>query len=134
MSRSELSRPAVFDSPRALLVILGLLCLLATGEQGRVTMAHILLAALVSSVAGFGFSATCGAMLFDLHADHVQVVQLMITCSIASQTAMTSDGRRHINWPGLSIFRRSSCAGRHPTTEPVRSPVGCRDPRAAVPV
>ena len=38
------------------------------------TMAAVLVAALTSSIAGFAFSAICGAMLFHLPEDPVQVV------------------------------------------------------------
>lgn len=44
---------------------------------GVTAMAAITLASMISSIAGFAFSAICGAMLFHLVADPVQVVQVV---------------------------------------------------------
>jgi hypothetical protein len=51
-------------------------------------MAAVFVAALTSSIAGFAFSAICGAMLFHLLDDPVQVVEIMMICSIAGQALM----------------------------------------------
>jgi len=67
-------------------------------------MAAIALASLVSSIAGFAFSAIAGAMLFHLMKDPVQVVQLMMTCSIANQAAMTWNVRQEIDWRALAAY------------------------------
>lgn len=69
------------------------------------------LGALLSSIAGFAFSPICGAVLFHLGEDPVRLVQIMITCSIANQTAMTWAGRRAIDWRGLSRFLAGGTAG-----------------------
>jgi len=45
----------------------------------------IFFAAAVSSIAGFAFSAICGAMLFHLLAAPLDVVEIMLLCSIAIQ-------------------------------------------------
>jgi len=74
------------------------------GSHIEIIMLAIALSALVSSIAGFAFSAICGAMLFHLSSDPVQVVQVMITCSIANQAAMTWIARRGIDWQGLSVY------------------------------
>jgi uncharacterized membrane protein YfcA len=76
-----------------------------------IVMMAIMLASLVSSIAGFAFSAICGAMLFHLESDPVQVVQLMITCSIANQLAMTWAMRRDISWAGLSPYLAGGILG-----------------------
>ena len=47
-----------------------------------IVMAAVALASVISSIAGFAFSAICGAMLFHLAGDRVQIVQIMIVCSI----------------------------------------------------
>jgi hypothetical protein len=67
-------------------------------------MAAVAVASAVSSIAGFAFSAICGAMVFHLPVDRVQLVEIMITCSIASQAAMTWAMRRDIDWRGVSVF------------------------------
>lgn len=67
--------------------------------------------ALLSSIAGFAFSPICGAVLFHLGEDPVRLVQIMITCSIANQAAMTWAGRRDIDWNGLSRFLAGGAAG-----------------------
>lgn len=67
-------------------------------------MGTIAAASVVSSIAGFAFSAICGAMLFHLVPSTVQAVQIMILCSIANQAAMTWSLRRDIDWRALGVF------------------------------
>jgi uncharacterized membrane protein YfcA len=74
------------------------------GSPNAVVMAAILLASFVSSIGGFAFPAICGAMLFRLVADPVQVVQMMMACGIANQAAMIWSLRRKIVWRELSVF------------------------------
>jgi uncharacterized membrane protein YfcA len=84
-----------------------LLCAIMISRDGayaETSMLAIAAASLVSSIAGFAFSAVCGAMLFHLPGDPVQVVQIMMTCSIANQAAMTWTMRRNIDWQGLWIY------------------------------
>lgn len=73
------------------------------GHGARIMMA-ISLASLVSSIAGFAFSAICGAILFHFHDDPVHIVQIMIICSIANQAAMTWATRGDIDWRGLKVY------------------------------
>lgn len=77
-------------------------------------MVAIALASLMSSIAGFAFSAVAGAMLFHLLDDPVRVVQLMITCSIANQAMMTWDVRREIDWRGLTVYITGGMLGLVP--------------------
>jgi uncharacterized membrane protein YfcA len=79
--------------------------------HGAAVMAAITMASIVSSIAGFAFSAICGAMLFHFHDDPVQVVQIMITCSIANQAAMTWAARREIDWRGLNVYFAGGAVG-----------------------
>ena len=71
---------------------LGLGFLLAEGAVlqavvgSAVPMLAVLLASMVSSIAGFAFSALCGALLFHLMENPVYTVQVMIVCSIAIQS------------------------------------------------
>jgi uncharacterized membrane protein YfcA len=82
------------------------ICLALSSQDGLkpVVIGVIFLASAVSSIAGFAFSAVCGAMLFHLSSDPVQIVQIMIVCSIANQTAMVWSLRGALRWRELSIF------------------------------
>jgi len=67
-------------------------------------MVGVFAAAMVSSIAGFAFSAICGAMLFPLINNPVEVVELMMACSIAGQAWMTWTLRRSLARRPLSLF------------------------------
>ena len=56
----------------------------SNGQHVELIMLAIAVASLISSVGGFAFSALCGAMLFHLSDNPVQVVQVLVTCSIAN--------------------------------------------------
>jgi uncharacterized protein len=79
--------------------------------HGLIMMVGIAVASLVSSIAGFAFSAICGAILFHISDDPVQIVQIMMTCSIANQLAMTWAARNDIDWRGLDIYVVGGLAG-----------------------
>src|ERR1700722_3661122 len=81
------------------------------GGHGIAIMMAIALASFLSSIAGFAFSAICGAMLFHLDNDTVQIVQLMIICSIANQATMTWAGRRDIDWRGIRVYFSGGLVG-----------------------
>jgi uncharacterized protein len=68
------------------------------------TMLAVFAAALVSSVAGFAFSAICGALLFHLIDDPVHAVEIMMVCSVGGQATMVWSLRRKIDWHALSPF------------------------------
>ena len=110
------ARPGAANSLAHWLALAGasLLCAVLVAQHGfhiGAIMLAIGLAALLSSIAGFAFSAICGAMLFHLSHDPVQVVQIMITCSIANQAAMTLGMRRDIDWQGLSVYLAGGAFG-----------------------
>src|SRR5262245_63166186 len=69
-----------------------------------VPMLAVLLASTVSSIAGFAFSALCGALLFHLMENPVYTVQVMIVCSIAIQSFSVAALRRSIDWRSLHMF------------------------------
>ena len=71
----------------------------------------ILAASLASSVAGFAFSAICGAMLFHLIDDPVRAVQIMMVCSVGGQSLMVWSLRREIPWRALSVFLAGAALG-----------------------
>lgn len=95
----------------ALAAYAGVLTLATPASVSPWAMAAVFVAALSSSIAGFAFSAICGAMLFHLLDDPVQVVQIMMICSIAGQTLMVWSLRRDIDWHGLRPFLVGAAAG-----------------------
>jgi hypothetical protein len=68
------------------------------------SLAAILIASAVSSIAGFAFSALCGAFLFNLMESPVYAVQVMIVCSIAIQLFSVATLWRSIAWRSLPPF------------------------------
>ncbi len=73
--------------------------------NGSVVVAlAIFVAALTSGIAGFAFSGICGALLFHLMNGPVQIVRLMMACSIANQTMGVWAVRRAVHWPSLRPF------------------------------
>lgn len=66
-------------------------------------MAVVFVAATLSSVAGFAFSAICGALLFYLMPP-ITAVQLMMVCSIAIQGLSVLALRQSIDWRVLLRF------------------------------
>lgn len=79
--------------------------------RGAAVMVAIFGASLVSSIAGFAFSAVAGAILFHLQYDHVRIVAIMITCSIANQTVMTWALRHDIDWRDLRRYFTGGALG-----------------------
>ena len=74
-------------------------------------MAAVFVAALISSVAGFAFSAICGAILFHLVDDPVRAVQIMMVCSLGGQAIMTWSLRRAVCWRALAAFALGGAVG-----------------------
>jgi len=71
----------------------------------------IFAAALLSSVAGFAFSAICGAILFHLIDNPIRGVQIMMVCSVGGQMLMVWALRRDIVWRELSPFLVGAAIG-----------------------
>jgi hypothetical protein len=88
---------------------LGLLisaCIFLSTEDSPAAAASLVavfLASIVSSIAGFAFSALCGALLFHLM-NAVHAVQVMIVCSIAIQLFGVAALWRSIDWRSLPVF------------------------------
>ncbi|HWK45552.1 MAG TPA: sulfite exporter TauE/SafE family protein [Stellaceae bacterium] len=77
---------------------------------GVVAMLAILISALISSIAGFAFSALAGAILFHLM-EPVHAVAIMIGCSIAIQSYSIAALRGSIEWRKLMPFLVGGVAG-----------------------
>ncbi len=92
----------------------GFLCVALRSPQGghvATLTAAIFVASVVSSVAGFAFSALAGAMLFHLIGDPVQAVTIMLVCSIANQALMSWSLRQHLDWTDLPLYLVSGAFG-----------------------
>ena len=87
-----------------LLVYAKTLDLLGAPNFSEQILGVILLASTLSSIAGFAFSAICGAMLLHLTAEPVKLVELMIVCSIGMQGLAVWALRRSIDWKVLPAF------------------------------
>ena len=74
-------------------------------------MMAVFAAALVSSIAGFAFSAISGAMLFHLIDGPVEVVQIMMVCSVGGQALMVWYLRQAISWRTLAPFALGAAIG-----------------------
>jgi len=80
--------------------------------DGSVAVAlAIFVAALTSGIAGFAFSGICGALLFHLMHGPVEIVRLMMACSIANQTMGVWAVRRALHWPSLRPFLLGGLVG-----------------------
>jgi uncharacterized membrane protein YfcA len=91
--------------------VLGLAFLMAEGvllsgqsRPAALVLLAIFVASTVSSIAGFAFSALCGAVLFHLMDSPVHVVHVMIVCSIAIQLLSVTTLWRSIDWHSLPAF------------------------------
>lgn len=71
----------------------------------------IFVAATLSSIAGFAFSALSGALLFHLLGGPVHIVKIMIVCSIAIQFFSVVTLRNTISWQYLSRFMLGGVIG-----------------------
>lgn len=74
-------------------------------------MFAIFLAATVSSIAGFAFSAICGAMLFHLLQRPVHIVEIMLICSIGIQSLSVMTLKHAINYKHLFRFLLGGAVG-----------------------
>jgi hypothetical protein len=73
-------------------------------QRAAAALVAILVASAAASIAGFAFSAICGAMLFHLMDSPVYAVQVMIVCSIAMQSLSVAALWQSIEWRGLPVF------------------------------
>jgi uncharacterized membrane protein YfcA len=79
--------------------------------QGSLPLLAVFLAATTSSIAGFAFSAICGAMLFHLLATPVQIVQILLLCSIVNQSLAIAVLWRAVVWSRLVPFLVTGVVG-----------------------
>jgi uncharacterized protein len=112
--------PGAWLTQRAALHGAGLVVLLAyatllsrsgSTDTSLGAMAAIFVAAFASSIAGFAFSAICGAILFHLLDDPLRAVQIMMVCSVGGQALMVWSLRRDILWSTLLVFVIGAAVG-----------------------
>jgi hypothetical protein len=98
-----------------IVAVLGLALLIAEGAvlspSLAVPLIAVLLASTASSIAGFAFSALCGAVLFHVMVSPVYTVQVMIVCSIAIQVFSVAALWRSIDWRSLPVFLMGGVLG-----------------------
>jgi hypothetical protein len=80
-------------------------------SDGMPAMFAIFAASLVSSTAGFAFSALCGAALFHLVPSPSRAVEIMLICSVANQAMMTWSMRNHIVWRAVARYASGGVIG-----------------------
>jgi uncharacterized protein len=95
----------------AVLIYMGVVVALHEPMAAQLTTVAVFAASLLSSLAGFAFSALCGAMLFQFRSDPVTVVQIMLLCSLANQSLSVWLLRRHIEWRAMLPFLLPGAAG-----------------------
>jgi uncharacterized membrane protein YfcA len=71
----------------------------------------VLAASAVSSIAGFAFSALCGAVLFHMLDSRVYAVQVMTVASIAIQSLSVLALWRSIDWRSLPVYLAGGVIG-----------------------
>lgn len=117
LSMSQQSIPRLVVKPAVLVPAIGIgSLLLFTVVQifdgpNLADLTAVFVASTLSSIAGFAFSAICGAMLFHLLERPVHVVQIMIVCSIAIQMLSVITLRNAVDWKCLSRFIYSGVVG-----------------------
>ena len=110
LSLAPVADPSPFAMIAVAVIGLGFLVaesavLVAQGVHGIVyPLIAVFAASTVSSIAGFAFSALCGALLFHLMDSPVYAVHVMIVCSIAIQILSVATLWRTIEWRCLRIF------------------------------
>lgn len=85
-------------------IYLGALARSGLPSSAIATVAVIGIAALVSGLAGFAFSAISGAILFHSGRDNIGLVEVLMVCSIANQALCVWLLRRNIEMAPLAPF------------------------------
>jgi uncharacterized membrane protein YfcA len=100
-----LSRGSVLAMVGIALVVAEGMVMWRGGSPGTaIALLVVLAASTISSIAGFAFSALCGALLFHFMQNPISAVQLMIVCSIAIQSLSVVSIWRSIDWRSLPSF------------------------------
>ncbi|HVC62090.1 MAG TPA: sulfite exporter TauE/SafE family protein [Acetobacteraceae bacterium] len=109
--RTMLAAAAIALASTTLVTVYALMLSRAGMSATAAPLLVVLLASTLSSIAGFAFSAICGAMLLQLINDPVRVVEIMMVCSIAIQSLSVAVLRRDIDWRRLAPFLAGGAVG-----------------------
>jgi uncharacterized protein len=105
---SVVSLPVVFVpvalASVAMVVLYSRLLSLAGMPTTALALMAVMVASTISSIAGFAFSPICGAILLQIMNDPVQVVEILMICSIANQSLCVAVLWRNIDWRAISPF------------------------------
>jgi uncharacterized protein len=82
-----------------------------TPRESPSALSAVFVAATISSVAGFAFSAVAGGMLLHLIDNTVSVVMIMMVCSVAIQSLSVALLWRDIEWRRLRTFLSGGIVG-----------------------
>ena len=93
------------------LLLFGEIVIRSFGGPNLADLTAVFVASTLSSIAGFAFSAICGAMLFHLLTKPVQIVQIILVCSIAIQALSVATLRNAIDWKSLARFLYGGLVG-----------------------
>jgi uncharacterized membrane protein YfcA len=85
--------------------------LTAQGGHEAMALGAVFAASTISSIAGFAFSALCGALLFHLMDSPVEAVNVMVVCSIAIQLLGVAALWNSIDWRSLPVFLSGGVLG-----------------------
>ena len=88
----------------AIVVYFGILIDVGYDATTMLTALAVAGAAFLSGIAGFAFSAICGAIVFQFRSDTIEVVQIMLVCSTANQFLSVWALRRNIRMSALAPF------------------------------
>jgi hypothetical protein len=103
--------PAVVLAAASIIAAYAMLLSRAGVAASTPALLAVLLASTLSSIGGFAFSAICGVMLLQLMSDHVQVVEIMMVCSIAIQSLSVAMLWRDVAWRELLKFMAGGVVG-----------------------
>ncbi len=103
-----------FLSRLALFLAIGVAGMMVPGvgtSDGMPAMATIFAASLISSTAGFAFSALAGAALFHLVSSPARALEIMLVCSVANHAMMIWSIRRDIVWATVARYASGGMIG-----------------------
>ncbi|HLY91401.1 MAG TPA: sulfite exporter TauE/SafE family protein [Acetobacteraceae bacterium] len=102
---------AVLGGCLALGCYIAMIAHLGLAPHGVAPIIAVFIAALASSVVGFAFSAAGGAILFHVLPSPVEIIQILLVCSIANQALSVWALRRAISWRATAPFLLSGMLG-----------------------
>lgn len=103
--------PLTWHLLHAAVLVFGVIWLSGDAPDGMLPMCAAFAASLLSSTAGFAFSALAGAALFHLVPLPSRAVEIMLVCSVANQAMMTWSMRKIIVWRTVARYALGGVIG-----------------------